>query len=131
MIQRGRGRILNITSEAGVFRWPLYSAYAVSKAAVVKYSENLAAEVRRHGVSVFSVHPGLLPIGLSGPALASTAPAGSAEHTAFAWVRRQLAEGRGVDPSEAARLVVRLAAGDAGGLSGRDLSVHDDLDALV
>ena len=80
---------------------------------------------------MFSVHPGLLPIGLSGPALASTAPAGSAEHTAFAWVRRQLAEGRGVDPSEAARLVVRLAAGDADALSGRHLSVHDDLDALV
>lgn len=131
MVARGRGRVLNITSEAGVFRWPLFSAYAVSKAAVVRYSENLAAEVRRHGLAVFSVHPGLLPIGLSGLALASAAAPGSLEHAAFGWVRRQLADGRGVDPSEAGRLVVRLAAGEADALSGRHLSVHDDLDALI
>ena len=35
------------------------------QAAVVKLSENLAHEVGRHGVRVFSVHPGLLPIGMS------------------------------------------------------------------
>jgi hypothetical protein len=28
-------------------------------------------------------------------------------------------------------LIVRLAAGDADGLTGRHLSVHDDLDALL
>lgn len=37
MIARRRGRIVNITSRAGVYRWPLLSAYSVSKAAVVKY----------------------------------------------------------------------------------------------
>ena len=42
MIARRRGRIVNITSRAGVYRWPLLSAYSVSKAAVVKYVENLA-----------------------------------------------------------------------------------------
>jgi short-subunit dehydrogenase len=61
MVARGRGCILNITSEAGVFRWPLVSGYAVSKAAVVKLTEGLAAELRGMGVCVFSVHPGLLP----------------------------------------------------------------------
>ena len=60
-----RGRIINLTSQAGVHRWPLVSAYSVSKAAVVKLTENLALETSRHGISVFSVHPGLLPIGMS------------------------------------------------------------------
>jgi NAD(P)-dependent dehydrogenase (short-subunit alcohol dehydrogenase family) len=32
MITAGRGRIINITSNAGVYRWPLMSAYATSKA---------------------------------------------------------------------------------------------------
>jgi len=36
MIPAGRGRIINITSYAGVYRWPLMSAYAASKAALVK-----------------------------------------------------------------------------------------------
>src|ERR1700737_2111991 len=69
MISAGGGRILNITSNAGVYRWPLASAYATSKAALVKLTENLAAETRRHGVSVLSVDPGLLPIGLTEPGL--------------------------------------------------------------
>ena len=60
-----RGRIINLTSQAGVHRWPLVSAYSVSKAAVVKLTENLALETSRHGIGVFSVHPGLLPIGMS------------------------------------------------------------------
>jgi NADP-dependent 3-hydroxy acid dehydrogenase YdfG len=32
MVHRRRGRIVNISSHAGVFRWPLVSAYSVSKA---------------------------------------------------------------------------------------------------
>jgi NAD(P)-dependent dehydrogenase (short-subunit alcohol dehydrogenase family) len=131
MIARGQGRIINITSEAGVFRWPLVSAYSVSKAAVIKLTENLAVELKRTGVTAFSVHPGLMPIGLSEAALAGQPLAGSAEEKVFAWLRRELEEGRGADPAAAARLVLRIAAGDADGLTGRHLSIHDDLDALV
>lgn len=69
MIARRRGRIVNITSRAGVYRWPLLSAYSVSKAAVVKYVENLAQETKRYGLAVFSVHPGILPIGFGKLAL--------------------------------------------------------------
>ena len=65
MVARRRGRIINMASQAGVHRWPLVSAYSVSKAAVVKLTENLARETVRYGISVFSVHPGLLPIGMS------------------------------------------------------------------
>ena len=88
MTARGAGRIVNITSQAGVFRWPQVSAYSVSKAAVIKFTENLAAEAGRSGVRAFSVHPGLTPIGLTERALADAAPAGSAEARMYAWVRR-------------------------------------------
>jgi acyl-CoA synthetase (AMP-forming)/AMP-acid ligase II/NAD(P)-dependent dehydrogenase (short-subunit alcohol dehydrogenase family) len=131
MIARGRGRIVNITTEAGVFRWPLVSAYAVSKAAEIKLTENLAAELRGTGVAVFSAHPGLLPIGLSEPALTTRPPEDSAAGRVFSWIRRQLAEGHGVEPTASTRFLLRLAAGDCDGLSGRHLSVHDDLDALA
>jgi acyl-CoA synthetase (AMP-forming)/AMP-acid ligase II/NAD(P)-dependent dehydrogenase (short-subunit alcohol dehydrogenase family) len=131
MIERGRGRIVNITTEAGVFRWPLVSAYAVSKAAEIKLAENLAAELRGTGVAVFSAHPGLLPIGLSEPALTTRPPEDSAAGRVFSWIRRQLEEGHGVEPAAATRFLLRLAAGDCDVLSGRHLSVHDDLDALT
>ena len=43
----------------------------------------------------------------------------------------ELGAGRGADPERAVDLLVRLAAGDGDALSGRHLSVHDDLDALL
>jgi len=131
MIARGQGRIINISSQAGAFRWPLVSGYAVSKAAVIKLTENLAVELKRTGVRAFSFHPGLLPIGMGEAALTGSSAAGSGEAKVFAWVRRELEEGRGAEPEAAARFLLRIAAGDADGLTGRHLSVHDDLDALI
>jgi NAD(P)-dependent dehydrogenase (short-subunit alcohol dehydrogenase family) len=135
MMARRQGRIVNITSNAGVFRWPGVSGYSVSKAATVKFTENLAHETRRHGISVFGVHPGLLPIGFSEAALADDGAGGPDDDTGLgrlhAWVRKELAEGRGTDPAHAVELIVRLASGRYDELSGRQLSVDDELDALL
>ena len=131
MIPAGRGRIINVTSYAGVYRWPLLSAYAASKAALIKLTETLAEETRPHGVSVFSVDPGLLPIGLGGAALTATAGRRTPEGRVHGWIRDQFAAGHGADPEQAARLVVALASGRADRLSGRHLSVTDDLGALL
>lgn len=109
----------------------LVSAYSVSKATVIKLTENLAVELKRTGVTAFSVHPGLLPIGLNEPALTNQAPADSAEGKVYGGLRRELEEGRGADPDEAARFVLRIAAGDCDSLSGRHLEVYDDLDGLI
>jgi NAD(P)-dependent dehydrogenase (short-subunit alcohol dehydrogenase family) len=132
MVARGHGRIINITSNAAVYRWPLMSAYVASKAALVKLSEVLAAETGRHGVAVFSFDPGLLPIGLSEPALANgTAGLGTAEGRVYAWIRERIAGGHGADPAQATRMLIRLATGDGDRLSGRHLTVTDDLDAVL
>lgn len=131
MVTRRRGRIVNLTSHAGVFRWPGVSAYAVAKSAVIKLTENLAAELRREGVSVFSFHPGVQPIGLTEAALAADAPPDSPEGKVAEWLRRQLADGRGAQPQRAAKLIVQLASGRGDSLSGRHLSVHDDLDVML
>jgi NAD(P)-dependent dehydrogenase (short-subunit alcohol dehydrogenase family) len=131
MVARRHGRILNLASQAGVHRWPLLSGYSVSKAAVAKFSENVAQEARRYGVTILSVHPGLLPIGLSEHAVPTQPEPGSYEAHVYNWVARQFADGHGADPADAMRLFVRLARGDGDVLSGRHVSVHDDLDALV
>jgi NAD(P)-dependent dehydrogenase (short-subunit alcohol dehydrogenase family) len=64
MRSRGHGRIVNISSNAAFF--PLQgaadtrigSAYMASKAAVIRFSEALAAEARPDGVQVFAISPG-------------------------------------------------------------------------
>lgn len=47
MIVRGRGRIINVSSSAGTVPWPYLSAYAISKAALLHFTENLAKETRK------------------------------------------------------------------------------------
>jgi NAD(P)-dependent dehydrogenase (short-subunit alcohol dehydrogenase family) len=131
MVERRHGRVLNMTSQAGAYRWPMVSGYSVSKAAVVKLTENLARETSRYGISVFSVHPGLLPIGMSDAIIGDSRAEDSHETRIRDWVTRELSEGRGADTAAAMRLVMRLATGSADALSGRHISVHDDLDAML
>jgi NAD(P)-dependent dehydrogenase (short-subunit alcohol dehydrogenase family) len=114
-----------------VFRWPLASAYSVSKGAVVKLTENVAAEVSRHGIQVFSFHPGLLPIGFTAAIDRSAIAPGSADEKVAGWVLRERAEGRGAATEDAVAYVVALASGRADALSGRHLSVDDDLDLVL
>ena len=130
MVAMQRGRIINMSSQAGVHRWPLVSAYSVSKAAAAKLSENLAHETRRHGISVFSVHPGLLSVGM-GEAMHDFVPATPYEAHVRAWTLNELAKRDADDPEDGMRLIARLARGDGDVLTGRHISVRDDLDALL
>lgn len=74
MLSRGHGRIVNVSSGAGFAAVPMLSAYAVSKAGLYRFSENLAAETRGHGVMVFAVNPGLVRTAMSESALACGEP---------------------------------------------------------
>jgi 3-oxoacyl-[acyl-carrier protein] reductase len=57
MIARRRGDIINVASTAGEKGVATTGAYAASKAAVLRLTESLAAEVRRHDVRVTALLP--------------------------------------------------------------------------
>ena len=65
MIPRGRGRIVNIASIAGLAGNPPGSmqtiAYNSSKAAVINFTRTLAGEWGRHGITVNAIAPGFFP----------------------------------------------------------------------
>ncbi|MDR3688937.1 MAG: SDR family NAD(P)-dependent oxidoreductase [Fimbriimonas sp.] len=65
MIERGWGRIINVTS--GVRDQPQLTAYAVSKAAVDKYVLDTAAHLKTKGVLMNLLDPGWLRTDLGGP----------------------------------------------------------------
>lgn len=62
MVSRGRGRVVNIVSSAAFWRDAdgTASSYAVSKAALMRLTSALAAELAGTGVTVFDVSPGLV-----------------------------------------------------------------------
>lgn len=63
MIQRRQGRIVNITSIGGKVSVPHLLPYDASKFALVGLSEGLRAELKRHGIVVTTVCPGLMRTG--------------------------------------------------------------------
>jgi NAD(P)-dependent dehydrogenase (short-subunit alcohol dehydrogenase family) len=127
MLARGRGRIVNVSSGAGNQAWRLASAYATSKAALTRLSENMAADLAGTGVSVFAISPGLVRTAMVEDALhGADTPAPIVEQ-----FRASIAEGRNVPPERSAALVLTLASGAADALSGHFVSVSHDLAALV
>ncbi|WP_456276211.1 SDR family NAD(P)-dependent oxidoreductase [Bacillus sp. AK128] len=65
MRDQGYGRIINMTS--GIKDQPNLSPYAVSKAALDKFTQDLAFELKDTGVLVNSLDPGWLKTDLGGP----------------------------------------------------------------
>lgn len=58
MRSRGWGRIVNMSSVAGVLASPLGSPYSMTKHAVEAFTKSLRAELAPHGIDVTKVNPG-------------------------------------------------------------------------
>jgi NAD(P)-dependent dehydrogenase (short-subunit alcohol dehydrogenase family) len=125
MLARGHGRIVNVSSGVGFAAIPMLSAYVVSKTALYRLSENLAAETRGDGVMVFAIDPGLVRTAISESALSCGEPG------IEQWFTDALADQEDVSPESAATLVVYLASGAADVLSGRNIDVSDDVAQML
>src|SRR3989304_85208 len=60
MVQRRSGRVIIVSSGAALAAGPYTSPYRVSKTALLRLAEIMALEVKEFGVSVFSIHPGVI-----------------------------------------------------------------------
>ena len=58
MMDRGWGRIINVSSIAGKLASPLTSPYCMTKHAVEAYTVSLRGELAPHGIDVCKVNPG-------------------------------------------------------------------------
>lgn len=58
MVERGRGRVLNVGSTAGFLPGPLQAVYFATKAYVNSFSQAIADELRNTGVTVTVLCPG-------------------------------------------------------------------------
>ena len=57
---QGYGKVIQLSGGGATNPLPLISAYAVSKAAIVRFAETLAEEVRGTGIDVNAIAPGAL-----------------------------------------------------------------------
>src|SRR5689334_14442843 len=100
MVPRKRGRIINIASGAGARSLPYMSAYVTSKAALIRFSEVLADEVRPHGIALFAIRPGSVRTRMAEQILSA-----SAGKNWFPWLEQVYERGDNVTPEPATRLI--------------------------
>lgn len=123
MLDAGAGRIINFSGGGATSPLPRFTAYAASKAAVVRLTETLAEELKGHGVTVNAIAPGVVDTRLQDNVLA----AGDRAGPVYERIRRMRASGEGGVPAAlAAALAVFLASDSAGTLTGKLISAPHD-----
>lgn len=114
MLDRGFGRVINISSVNGQKGQFGQANYAASKAGIHGFTMSVAREVARKGVTVNTVSPGYIesPMIMSVPE----------DHRAK--ILAEIPVGRFGQPSEVARLISFLAADESGFITGADISIN-------
>jgi NAD(P)-dependent dehydrogenase (short-subunit alcohol dehydrogenase family) len=124
----GYGKIVNFSGGGATSPRPQFSAYAASKAAVVRFTENLAEELDETGIYVNAVAPGAVNTRMLDEVL--EAGPQKVGRTAYEDALKQRASG-GSPIERAAQLCVMLLAGESDGVTGRLISaVWDPWESL-
>lgn len=126
MVERRSGRVIIVASSTPLHSYPYLTAYASSKAFLIKLAEELAHELRPYGVQAFAVHPGTCDTNMTKEMRAVNAQTGYAP-----WLEQIFEEGRANMPEEAANLVMRLFSGEADEFSGSFFDVNHDFDMIL
>lgn len=118
------GKIIQLSGGGATNPLPKISAYAASKAAIVRYAETLALELKGFNIDVNSIAPGALNTRL----LDEVIEAGPDKIGENFYVRSQKQRAQGGTPMEIpARLAVFLGSAASDGITGKLISaVWDD-----
>jgi NAD(P)-dependent dehydrogenase (short-subunit alcohol dehydrogenase family) len=115
MIERGWGRIINVSSVAGKLASPLTSPYCMTKHAVEAFTVSLRGELEPHGIDVCKINPGPYDTGFNDrmvDGITEHIVAGDeATHAANQMVRDIVLTDQ-LDPGEVVRALADLAEAD-------------------
>ena len=116
---RGYGKIIQLSGGGATNPLPRISAYAASKAAIVRLIETVAEECRTDGIDANSIAPGALNTGMLSEVLAA-GPQAVGEDFYERAIKQEASGGAG--PSKGAALAVFLASRASDGVTGRLIS---------
>lgn len=116
MVQRGFGRVINLSSVSGVLGAPRRIGYSTAKHAIVGFTRTLALEVARYGVTVNAVAPAYVLT----QTVKKRIDAGLLDYERYA---QRTPAGRWALPEEVANAIAFLALPASGFITGAVLPV--------
>ena len=118
MISNKKGKIINFSGGGSTFPRPNYSAYASSKAAIVRFTETLSEEVRDHGIDANSIAPGSVYTNMLKDIIQAGKIRGGKDYSGAVRIKSK----GGDSPVHAANLCVYLASDFSDGITGKLIS---------
>lgn len=122
MIENRRGKVVILAGGGAANPRPNFTAYASSKAAVVRFGDSLAEELREHNIQVNSMSPGGAYTTMTDEILNAGDTAGWKEIEAA----EKIQQTGGVKPDKQIELACFLASEVSNHISGKFLHVDDD-----
>jgi len=119
----GRKKIVNYSGGGAATPFANFSAYATSKIAIVRFTENLSQELAAGAFDINCVAPGFVVTRLHEATLAAGPQAATQKF--FEATKKQI-EGGGVAPAKAARLTLFLLSPESDGITGKFISAPWD-----
>ena len=123
MIKQGWGKIINFSGGGAFNPRPNFSAYATSKAAVVRLTETLAEELKEYNIQVNAISPGAVNTKMLEEVLETGPEAAGADF--YEKAKKQKKEG-GDPPQLAADLILFLSSEKSYNLTGKIISAKWD-----
>ncbi|MCE9573490.1 MAG: SDR family oxidoreductase [Deltaproteobacteria bacterium] len=124
MVAAGWGRIVNISSNAGVSGYGYTAAYCASKHALVGATRALAIDLARTGVTINAVCPGWVATRMVDEAAARiAAKTARSEDDAKAALAAMTPQRRLIEPEEVAHTVAMLCDHQARGIHGQTIVI--------
>lgn len=116
MVDKGKGKVINIISGLGQMPFPRFCAYSVTKAGMMQFTRSLAEELGAHNIQVNAIDPGVMDTPMQ-ERLRALGPwvLGESIHRRFVEYKNA---GHLRDPAEVASLAVFLASSSGDHLSG-------------
>ncbi len=119
MIEAKSGRVVNISSTAGLRGYRTMTAYAASKHGVVGFTRALALEMSKLGITVNAVCPAYTDTDMAAAGIhALTTNLGKTEAEALKMLTGNIPRGTLITPAEVAAAVLWLCSPDASGVTG-------------
>lgn len=118
-----RGRIVNVSSQAGKRGFPMLGAYSAAKAGIILLTQVLAAELGPVGINVNAVCPGTVDTDLVNKDHQLENVLGMSPQGMEGWIRQEIPVGRLETAEDVASSIAFLMSDDSSYITGEALNV--------